>query len=232
MLNDYHPGYYLDSMKQDNKPCTKVYVLPRFAFQTLSRTSGLSSILDFSVYKKHFSLEDIAFINLFHLLGNEWCPTGDEGDVKRKMPKCFGCVDQLWDYDFVKRASADDRTSHAYVVDAVHGSDAYTRLYDYLKPRKKDGEEAICEVVDGFNSFFGPSDVGSDYDKRDPNLKYQIVPHQGTLFIVLDEEFLDDLQSHVFLKDVLKGLYALDRVDNVNQTEWYRLYVASLGSQV
>lgn len=106
------------------------------------------------------------------------------------------------------------------IIDAVNA---------YLTPKKFDREKGVSDGNTVEATCISPCSIMAP---DEVTLSYRVVPYQSSIYIVVEEGFLEQMENKVsklkFISDVLKTAYGMMPINTVNCCQWYDIYLNEL----
>lgn len=178
----------------------KVFFLTKEYFNAMSRKMSIAEMVDYKNARQHSSITSII---------SEMSIASKLAEELEVTYECFSDSGYLSDPEFT-----------ASICPFICQGDYLDTAMQYLRPAESSELELAVSVF-------------SVLDKKEPIVKpYRVITYESAVYITVEEGFLshldDPIKKHEFYLDVLKAMYALDRINNVNQSAWYRQYLEVL----
>ena len=197
----------------------KVFVFSREFYTEFSRKYSISCIKDYKAIRDILSVSSLGFEKTL-------------ASVLRKE------LDALLKDNFDILALGDDRDDSLNVMPdraaeirlstAMAESETTVATATAYLRYKKDNEADVTPVADCFNIDPPSPGITKNY--------YTVLTHGYDIYIIVEEGILSQLEGLPFrlnfLRAVLKALYSLARIHNVNRGSWYRSYIGVLSTSV
>lgn len=239
-LSMFHVYQYASAPHRE-LPVTKLeegmfhmHILPEWILTPLVKKHGLASIYDYGKLRDVCSIRDTAIFFLsdflifeafqkYKFLQNASTYTSsifDDYSKRRysqfKMPMS---TEQRIEYESTMRTYEHDETLKASILDR------------YCP--KQENSDAACEDIPRLNNTYKWAENKPVFNNEDK--PYLIYTYQEKVYVGAKENFLNytaDAKNFLtWIQDVLKALYAVHEVSQVNNSIWYDLYFACLEDQ-
>lgn len=193
---------------------TSMIIMTRGFFKAFTKRYSIQKVSDYKALRDIGSIETLAFEE------NIACVFNTEINKKLKQsPWLHGLLSNPVFY--TQTPSEEERLDRAALQAVCVASSAKTAL-DYLTTKEDELACVACE----FESII----------PERPSQPYEIVIYEGNIYIIVEEGILAQLEGKTFqldfLRAVLKALYSLERIHNVNRGSWYRSYIEVLSTSV
>lgn len=197
----------------------KVFVFSREFYTEFSRKYSISCIKDYKAIRDILSVSSLGFEKTL-------------ASVLRKE------LNALLKEDFDILALGDDRDDSLNVMPdraaeirlstaMAESETTVATATAYLRYKEPSGS-----LVAASNDLFSVNPPSSGNTKN----YYTILTHGYDIYIIVEEGILSQLEGLPFrlnfLRAVLKALYSLARIHNVNRGSWYRSYIGVLSTSV
>jgi hypothetical protein len=202
-----------------------VFFFSEAFFSSVGGKVPAAKLADWETFRQHTSIETA----IFELtLANTLCDklAVHEDGLSPSQYNWYGDRPKEHSSDCVVPAAL--KTEFQVSIGPFVGSEKYLTMANRYLYGYEDEDDCEVECV---SSIF-------ELSQREPaEKKYRLVNSASNLYIIVEEGFLKELQESVsskkdFYVDVLKALYAMDRINNVNQSAWYRQYLEVLSTTV
>jgi len=178
---------------------TQVFVMTKAFHDAFVQQRSISELHDYATVRKVMSLENLAEQHAV------------EGLLSSKLDVY---LDSLI-YSYTETLTPEQVMERKAVIQPLGSSD---RIQEIMEQYLHDVvEDAVTE--------------GLPWNTPIPQ-KYQLQTFQNKIYILVEEGFLkvleDKTSKQAFFTDVVKTMYSLDRINNVNCSSWYRHYLTAL----
>lgn len=178
---------------------TQVFVMTKAFHDAFVQQRIISELHDYATVRKVMSLENLAEQHAV-----EWLLSS----------KLDVYLDSLI-YSYTETLTPEQVMERKAVIQPLGSSD---RIQEIMK-------QYLHDVVEGA--------VTEGLPRNTPiPQKYQLQTFQNKIYILVEEGFLkvleDKTSKQAFFTDVVKTMYSLDRINNVNCSSWYRHYLTAL----
>lgn len=178
---------------------TQVFVMTKAFHDAFVQQRSISELHDYATVRKVMSLENLAEQHAV------------EGLLSSKLDVY---LDSLI-YSYTETLTPEQVMERKAVIQPLGSSD---RIQEIMEQYLHDVvEDAVTE--------------GLSWNTPIPQ-KYQLQTFQNKIYILVEEGFLkvleDKTSKQAFFTDVVKTMYSLDRINNVNCSSWYRHYLTAL----
>ena len=184
----------------------QVYVMSKAFHDGFVQQRGLAELHDYPTLRSVMSLENLAEQ---HAL---------EGILSNTLEVFF---DSLI-YSYQETLSPEQVMERKAVIQPMGSSERMQQIMAHFLSDTSEKEDQLVACVSQFSAP-QPPQVSS---------KYQLQTFQNKIYILVEEGFLkileDKTSKQVFFTDVVKTMYSLDRINNVNCSSWYRHYLTAL----
>jgi len=184
----------------------QVFVMTKAFHDAFVQQRSISELHDYATVRKVMSLENLAEQHAV------------EGLLSSKLDVY---LDSLI-YSYTETLTPEQVMERKAVIQPLGSSDRIQRIMEqYLHDVVEDEDQLVaCSAITG----------SAESDAVTP--PYQLQTFQNKIYILVEEGFLkvleDKTSKQAFFTDVVKTMYSLDRINNVNCSSWYRHYLTAL----
>lgn len=191
-----------------------VYVCKKAFFDRVSKELSIEKLADYSSLRRYLSLEDMAFqLAMWRLVSNKL-------DI---------CLDNFALY---RIATDGELVEYNNSIQPFSLDPLLIKQVEYfLKP------SLLSEKSSEIDSIYSyPGSFLNKEDSDDIKVPYRVVTFGTSLYILVEEGFLDHLSDKLnvlkFYTEVLKAAYSVATINDVNQSPWFEQYLKALSESV
>ncbi len=190
---------------------THVFIMTKSVSDAVKKSAGMGKLTDYATLRHLVGLDTLAFNQAVFIQLNKYFKY-DASSLTRE-----GCL-------FGEPAVSDEvRNEVSFTLIPMANTESNLRAAkDFLNPVTQDGGPEACLIT--------------EFKKEEVAAVYHIEIYTKDVYISVEEGFLKAMEKKScrleFFSSVLKALYSVARINNVNRSAWYRKYLEVLGASV
>ena len=189
-----------------------VFIFTKNIIDAVKRAAGMAKLTDYATLRQVVGLDSLAFSQAVYNALTEFVQYDANSLLSSNCgfftPVCISSEHQNEIDRTIKPMSKTEQNIHA--------------AKDFLNPVTHDHGLEACLI--------------SDFKKEKAVPYYHIEIYLNNVYISVEEGFLKAMEEKPsrleFFSSVLKALYSVSRINNVNRSAWYRKYLEVLGASV